>query len=454
MAGASKERLHQIAERKLAGLGVRVDRRQVGEDDELHGVLMLSTRVLGAAQSGPLLRAAFVVVDHDKLAFRDPPFHLAGTVVFYDCETTAALESRIRQKLDERAAAAATGERKLRALGLDARIDPERLVAVVVVSVGASRVELEADPTGVRVARIHSGRHVLAVPAEGAGLRLEQFRSRIDLELYIGAQFSLWEQAAFAVMKEQELSKKKATQHLPAMSFAPDVAARLHAVAASSEVPSLGALVDLLGPLAVPNRLEVVQDFVLGAQRYRFIATHEAGTRFRGVLFDAAEMGKRPLWDDAFDVTRIHGLSEIVTYVLGLAAAVPADGSSSSPPQARDEAPPMDEGSIPEHLIPHPGEVWVMNVRVESDDGRSVSYVTIDVDGRSWGGVRTLERGEFDALFPGGPGGHRMSVVVEDVRAPDVLYRQLDPQGVPIGDVRRLPIAQLVATFQPAASLY
>jgi hypothetical protein len=317
MAGPSKERLHQIAERKLSSLGVRADRRRIGDEEELCGELSISPRVFGAT-SGPNLRAPFIVVDHDKLRFPEPPFRLAGIVVFYDCENPPALEARIKQKLDEKSAAAAAGERRLRALGLDARVDPERLVAVVTVQVGAARCEIEADGQGARVARIHSGRHVLELTAADTALRLEQFRTRIDLELFIGSRFAQWEAPALAALKQQELAKKVATHAVPAMAFAPDLAARLQAVASSSEVPNLAALVEHLGPLAVPNRLEVVQDFTLGAQRYRFIATHEAGSRFRGVLFDAAEMGKRPLWDDAFDVTRIRGLGEIVTYVLGV----------------------------------------------------------------------------------------------------------------------------------------
>jgi hypothetical protein len=118
------------------------------------------------------------------------------------------------------------------------------------------------------------------------------------------------------------------------------------------------------------------------------------------------------------------------------------------------DRPPLNEGSIPEHLVPRPGEVWVMSVRVEGDDGHNVTYVTVDVDGRPWGGTRTLQRDEFVGLFAHGPSGTRMSVIIDDVRAPDVIYRQLDPQGRALGDSRRLPIAQLVATFQPAASMY
>lgn len=431
MANPSKDRLNQIAERKLSSLGVPV---QTTADLDLVGELRTG---------GGVLR--FVVVDHDKLRFDAKPFDLLGPVLFYDCATVAALEQRLRKMLDDRGVAAQQAAAKLRVVGVEAGVDGDRFVAVGSVQAGPWRFDLEADAQGARVVRLAQGRRTLELPDGVGALRLESFRSRIDFEIHLGARAAEWERAGEEHGRVLAAARRRTeTAMRPiVLSAAPDVAARLQPQRASTETPCLGELVAKLGPLAVPNRLEIVQDYLLGAQRWRFVATHEAGTRFKGAVYDASSTSVRPIWSDVFDLSRVGDLSDVVAWVIG-----GQDGGAQS------AAPTLPSDEIPEHLVPHAGEVWVMTVQIEEDDGATIRYVVVDVDGRPYGGPRALPRPDFAGLFQLHGAAHRMRIVVEDVRGPEVVYRQLDPAGQVTGDARRLATAQLVTTFVPEAGAY
>src|SRR5512141_2441132 len=92
-----RERLNQIAGRKLSALGVPV---RLGADREtLEGELAFAGRLAHPLTGAPIPRARFAVEGHDQLRFTDPPLSAVGPIAFYDVERTGALEQRIAVRL-------------------------------------------------------------------------------------------------------------------------------------------------------------------------------------------------------------------------------------------------------------------------------------------------------------------------------------------------------------------
>src|SRR5512138_2959035 len=97
-----RERLNQIASRKLSALGIPV--RLAADRESLEGELAFSARLLHPATGQPIPRARFVVSGHDHLRFLDAPLAALGAVNFYEHERTAALEQAIAAALAARSA--------------------------------------------------------------------------------------------------------------------------------------------------------------------------------------------------------------------------------------------------------------------------------------------------------------------------------------------------------------
>jgi len=192
--------------------------------------------------------------------------------------------------------------------------------------------------------------------------------------------------------------------------------------------------------LAPNAAVELVQEFQYAGTRYRFLAVREMGTTFKGRLIGPGG----DVWSDRFDLATFPGTHRVVALALGAAA----EPGGALPDVEGAPAP----GPVPPHLVPRPGEVWVMSVVVEQASGDEVRYVGTDIDGRPYGAARVLKRAEFEAVFAQERGGWRLLVLVEQVQGDQVVYRQLDRQRQPIGSPRRLPAAILAANFVPEAA--
>ena len=84
-----RERLNQIASRKLSALGIPV---RLGADrGTLEGELAFAGRVVHPATGQPIARARFAVTGHDHLRFLDPPLAALGEVGVPDQEPGAGL---------------------------------------------------------------------------------------------------------------------------------------------------------------------------------------------------------------------------------------------------------------------------------------------------------------------------------------------------------------------------
>src|SRR5918911_2859511 len=93
-----RERLNQIAGRKLAALGIPV---RLGADREtLEGELAFTSRVVHPFTGQALSRARFAVVGHDHLRFLDAPLAALQPVLFYDAERGGVLDARVAALLE------------------------------------------------------------------------------------------------------------------------------------------------------------------------------------------------------------------------------------------------------------------------------------------------------------------------------------------------------------------
>jgi hypothetical protein len=205
---------------------------------------------------------------------------------------------------------------------------------------------------------------------------------------------------------------------------------------------TVASLVQAFGADAIvaPNAaVELVQEFEWSGTRYRFVATREMGTRFRGRLIGPGG----DVWSDRFELEGFPGVGEVVALALGVPAGAQAAGPSAAAP-----------GAVPGHLLPHAGEVWVMNVVVEESGPDEVRYVGTDIDGKPYGAARLLKRADFEAVFAQDRGGWRLLIQIDQLQEGNVIYRQLDRQRQPIGAPRRMSAAILVANFVPEAAAY
>jgi hypothetical protein len=422
-----RERLNQIASRKLAALAIPV---RLGADREtLEGELPFAG-LRHPATDQPVARGRFAVSGHDHLRFLDPPLSALGPVAFYDLERVAALEQRVAGLLRERSAALHEVVARLSALRLEVAVDPLRLSARAVVRAPGHAFELVGGPEGVRVARVAPvGGTPFEVPPNFPRLRLETLGTPASLEAQLVA--SLPAMALARPVHQPPAPVAAATPGVEAMP-APRNAVTLAGLAAA-----FGNEVAL-----APNAgVELIQEFQHAGTRYRFLAVRETGTTFKGRLIGPGG----DVWSDGFDLASFPGTHRVVALALG-AAAGPADALASV------EGAPASAGPVPPHLVPHPGEVWVMSVVVEQASGDEIRYVGTDIDGRPYGAARVLKRAEFEAVFAQERGGWRLLVQIEQVQGDQVVYRQLDRQREPIGSPRRLAAAILAANFVPEAA--
>jgi hypothetical protein len=388
--------------------------------------------VVHPATGQPLQRARFAVAGHDHLRFLDPPLSALPPVSFFDQERIAGVDAAVANALQGRAAALHDLAARLGALQLEAGLDPDRLAMRAVVKSPSHAFELLAAPEGVRVSRVAPvGGRPFDVPPSFPTLSLESFPTGASLEKYL-------------VSAVPRMSGPAVPQSIPATrGAAPAAPQPLTATPPPRNAVTLEALVRGFGEEATlaPNaNVELVQEFEHGGTRYRFVATREMGTSFRGRLIGP----NGDVWSDRFELGNFPGTRTVVALALGV--------SLDEPPVPGDGAPSVAE--VPQHLLPHPGEIWVMNVVIEGASGDEIRYVGTDIDGRPYGAARVLKRTEFEAVFSQERGGWRLLVQMDQVQDGNVIYRQLDRNRQPIGAPRKLAAAILVANFVPEAAAY
>jgi hypothetical protein len=426
-----RERLNQIASRKLSALGVPV--RLAADRESLEGELAFAGRVAHPATGQPIPRGRFVVVGHDHLRFLDAPLAALGPVDFYEHERLAGLEQAVAQGLAQRAAALQDVGFRMRALNREGALDFDRLAVRAVVKTATHAFEILGGVDGVRVSRVAPvGGKPLEVAPEFPALVLSEFATPTDLEIHLVS-------AVPRMAPEPRAAPASA-------STAPG--GGLVATPPPRNALTLATLAQVFGDDAMlaPNALvELVQEFVYGNTRYRFVAAREMGTRFKGRLIGPSG----DVWSERFELADFPGTRKVVALALGASpdAVEPAGDDQLA-------GAPATQGELPSHLLPHPGEVWVMNVVVEEGGQDEIRYVGTDIDGKPYGAARVLKRADFEAVFAHDRGGWRLLVKIDQVQEGHVIYRQLDRQRQPMGAPRKMSAAILVANFVPEAAAY
>jgi hypothetical protein len=416
-----RERLNQIASRKLAALNVPV--RLAADRESLEGELVCAT-LLHPATGAPLGRSRFQVVGHDRLRFLDPPLAALEPVLFYEQDRLAGLEQAVGAALTARSAQVQGLAARLRGLRQEPVFDPDRLVVRAVVKTTSHAFELMGGAGEVRISRVAPvGGKPWEVSTGFPPLELERFDTSTDLELWL-------------------------LDALPRMAARPEAGASRPAGVLEATPPprnslTLESLARTFGAeamLAPSAQLEIVQEFRHGGTHYRFVAVRESSALFRGRLIGPSG----DVWSDRFDLAHFPGTAVVVAAALGL----------EPPGQEAASAPGEGGQAVPHHLQPVVGEVWVMSVVVEQEGPDEVRYVGTDIDGRPYGAARVLSRVDFETVFSMERGTWRLLIRIDQVQDGVVLYRQMDRQRQPIGAPRRIPAAILVANFVPEAAAY
>ena len=425
-----RERLNQIASRKLSTLGVPV--RLAADRETLEGELTFSGRLAHPVTGQVVARARFVVAGHDHLRFVDAPLASLGLVDFYVHERVASLEQALASGLSGLQSRLQDVAARLRGLKLEATLDPERLHVRAVVKTATHAFEVLGGAEGVRVSRVAPvGGKPWEVSHDFPPLDLTQFDSAGDLELWlVDALPSMAPHAA-----------------APGGEAARAASAGLEITPPPRNALTLQSLAQVFGADAMlaPNAMvELVQEFQHGGTRYRFVATREMGTRFKGRLIGPSG----DVWSDKFDLASFPGPRKVVAAALGASDEEPS-GLADELAQASGAG-----GVVPEHLQPVAGEVWVMSVVVEESGPDEVRYVGTDIDGRPYGAARVLAKADFEAVFSQERGGWRLLIIIDQVQEGAVLYRQLNRQRQPLGAPRKMAAAILVANFVPEAAAY
>jgi hypothetical protein len=260
---------------RLAQLGLTVQEGAAGPEV----VLPLQRSVVNPLTRRPV-PAVTLALAEELLIPVDPPELVGLPPLAVDAVTDAPeLEARLLADFDEHVARLEVMASRLEALGLHPSVDPGSLEVRAETRVGGLRVLLGADKQGkLRIREVHRA---------GAMLRSE-----------VGSPFSL---SQFA--------------------DAPALQAHLLALVGEAAAPGsgigYGELAERFGPAArVPptSALEIVSDFTVRGERYRFVAARVRGRTFRGLL--AGPDGKK--WADHFQLEDFPGVADVAARALGV----------------------------------------------------------------------------------------------------------------------------------------
>ncbi len=263
---------------RLAQLGLTVQEGAAGPEVVLplhHAVVNPLTRRAVPSVTLAVAEELLIPVDPPELVGLPPLAVEAGT-------GTPELEARLLAGFEEHVGRLEAMASKLEALGLQPCVDPGSLEVRAEAHLGGLRLLLGGDKQGkLRILEVHRA---------GALLRSE-----------VGAPFPL-----------AQLPDAAALQ------------AHLASLVGETGGPGTGVgyaeLAERFGPSArVPpaSGLELVADFTVRGERYRFVAARVRGRTFRGLL--AGPDGKK--WADHFQLEDFPGVADVASRALGVPAA-------------------------------------------------------------------------------------------------------------------------------------
>jgi hypothetical protein len=263
---------------RLAQLGLTVQEGAAGPEV----VLPLQRSVVNPLTRRPVPTVTLALAEALLIPV-DPPELVGLPPLPVDSLTEAPeLEARLVAGFDEHVAGLEPMASRLESLGLQPCVDPGSLEVRAEAQVGGLRVLLGADKQGkVRILEVHRAGAVLRSEV-GAPFALAQFPDAAALQAHL-----------FAVVGE----------------------------AASPRTGiGYGELAERFGPAAhVPasSGIELVSDFTVRGERYRFVAARVRGRTFRGLL--AGPDGKK--WAEHFQLEDFPGVADVACRALGIAPA-------------------------------------------------------------------------------------------------------------------------------------
>ncbi|HVP63016.1 MAG TPA: hypothetical protein VMT11_20840 [Myxococcaceae bacterium] len=260
---------------RLAQLGLTVREGAAGPEV----VLPLQGSVVNPLTRRPV-PAVTLAVAEELLIPVDPPELVGLPPLAVDALTEAPdLEARLLAGFDEHVARLQAMTSRLEALGVVPCVDPGSLEIRAEAQIGGLRVLLGGDKQGrLRILEVHRAGALLRAEV-GAPFALAQFPDAGSLQAYL-------------------------------MTVVGD------AVGPRSGI-GYGELAERFGPAArVPptSALELVSDFTVRGERYRFVAARVRGRTFRGLL--AGPDGKK--WADHFQLEDFTGVADVAARALGV----------------------------------------------------------------------------------------------------------------------------------------
>ncbi len=263
------------------------------------------------------------------------------------------------------------------------------------------------------------------VDPEQGKLDLAQFTHRSDLEIKVG-----------------ELAHELLGQAEPSALVQPPARQAPAATPSKGGPLSLGELVEKFGPdMRIVGTYQIGREVVVGDVKRKFVVAPVAGRTFAGKVISPS--GKEQI--ERFDLDRFPGVEEFVAAMSGLQM-----------PQAAVEPAAVANQRVDSALVGAvPGEVWVMDVVVENDDGQEIRYVPTDVDGKPFGAQRVLKKDDFARTFASTPGGGwRLRIRIDAIDGDMVTYQQLDAAGAEVGPSKKMRASVMTQTFLPEAAAY
>jgi hypothetical protein len=210
----------------------------------------------------------------------------------------------------------------------------------------------------------------------------------------------------------------------------------------------LGALLEAFGPDA---------DLVAGATLEHAVAFERRAAQLVATLRKDGRLDVRLVrrdelvWEgemEVADVGRWSSFSAKLPAPRAEPAAADPPRQAARPWSEREEQ--LARGLLP----PATGETWIMDVRVDDDDGGEVRYRGVNIGGEEYGAPRILPKTAFEDMFIASANGYRMLVRVLEVGEHEVAYQRLSAQRTLAGKPRRCPMIVFLANFLPEAGAY
>ena len=260
---------------RLAQLGLTVQEGEAGPEV----VLPLHRSVVNPLTRRPVPTVTLAVAE-ELLIPVDPPELVGLPPLAVDALTEAPeLEARLLAGFDEHVARLETMASRLETLGLRPCVDPGSLEVRAEAQVGGLRVLLGGDKQGkLRILQVHQTGALLRSEV-GTPFALAQFPDAAALQAYL-------------------------------LSVVGDAPAPRSGI-------GFGELAERFGPAArLPSTsaLELVSDFTVRGERYRFVAARVRGRTFRGLL--AGPDGKK--WAEHFQLEDFPGVADVAARALGV----------------------------------------------------------------------------------------------------------------------------------------